>query len=220
MRIMFKWFSHTVFLHSTSFNRFLHLIWWSNLWVAIFRHFDHHFLYSFPFLFLFFLDSFIYSLKKNFSRLVGNFCCWCWMLLLDGCARSVMKTPIWEQFFVLVFVIEAILKLTALGPVQYFRDEWNTFDFIVTAFGVIELGLENVQGLSVLRAFRLVSGCALLSFFFCLCVFFFFRSFRHQCIDCLSVVSFRTWSFFRSVCVWLRFQRTRRVTYTATVLLL
>ncbi|XP_031630611.1 sodium channel protein para-like [Contarinia nasturtii] len=58
--------------------------------------------------------------------------------------------------FVLVFVIEAILKLTALGPAQYFRDEWNTFDFIVTALGVIELGVENVQGLSVLRAFRLL----------------------------------------------------------------
>lgn len=63
-----------------------------------------------------------------------------------------------EQFFVLVFVIEAILKLIALGPVQYFKDEWNTFDFIVTALGVIEMCFEGVQGLSVLRAFRLVSG--------------------------------------------------------------
>lgn len=57
----------------------------------------------------------------------------------------------------LVFLIEAILKLTALGILQYFRDGWNTFDFIVTALGVIELSVENVQGLSVLRAFRLVS---------------------------------------------------------------
>lgn len=72
------------------------------------------------------------------------------------------------QFFVVVFVIEAILKLTALGPVQYFRDEWNTFDFIVTTLGVVELSVENVQGLSVLRAFRLVSGWALLSFSICI----------------------------------------------------
>lgn len=70
------------------------------------------------------------------------------------CVRTCVHT----QFFVVVFVIEAILKLTALGPAQYFRDEWNTFDFIVTALGVIELSVENVQGLSVLRAFRLVSG--------------------------------------------------------------
>lgn len=81
------------------------------------------------------------------------------------------------QFFVVVFVIEAILKLTALGAAQYFRDEWNTFDFIVTALGVIELSVENVQGLSVLRAFRLVSGCALLSISIyvvvCMCFFFY-----------------------------------------------
>lgn len=70
-----------------------------------------------------------------------------------------MYTCTHKQFFVIVFLIEAILKLTALGPVQYFKDEWNTFDFIVTALGVIELSVENVQGLSVLRAFRLVSGC-------------------------------------------------------------
>ncbi|XP_055311841.1 sodium channel protein para-like [Sitodiplosis mosellana] len=61
-----------------------------------------------------------------------------------------------NYIFVVVFVIEAILKLTALGPAQYFRDEWNTFDFIVTVVGVIELSMENVQGLSVLRAFRLL----------------------------------------------------------------
>lgn len=59
----------------------------------------------------------------------------------------------------MVYIIEAILKLIALGPIQYFRDAWNTFDFTVTAIGVIEIGLEGVQGLSVLRAFRLVSDC-------------------------------------------------------------
>lgn len=67
---------------------------------------------------------------------------------------------VWIQFFVSVFVVEAVLKLTALGPIQYFRDAWNTFDFIVTALGVIEMLLEGIQGISVLRAFRLVSDCA------------------------------------------------------------
>lgn len=60
------------------------------------------------------------------------------------------------QIFVVVFVIEAILKLLALGVVRYFKDEWNTFDFVVTLLGAIELGLEGVQGLSVFRSFRLV----------------------------------------------------------------
>lgn len=62
-----------------------------------------------------------------------------------------------QQVFIIVYVIEAILKLIALGPIQYFRDKWNVFDFVVTAVGVIELGLEGVQGLSVLRSLRLVS---------------------------------------------------------------
>lgn len=48
------------------------------------------------------------------------------------------------------------MKILALGPVRYFSDGWNAFDFIVTAMGLIELGLEGVQGLSVLRSFRLV----------------------------------------------------------------
>ncbi|KAJ6641281.1 Sodium channel protein PaFPC1 [Pseudolycoriella hygida] len=61
-----------------------------------------------------------------------------------------------NYIFVVIFVIEAILKLLALGVVRYFKDEWNSFDFIVTLFGAIELVLEGVQGLSVLRSFRLL----------------------------------------------------------------
>lgn len=60
------------------------------------------------------------------------------------------------QIFVLIFVVEAILKLLALGVVRYFKDEWNTFDFVVTVLGAVELLLEGVQGLSVFRSFRLV----------------------------------------------------------------
>lgn len=61
------------------------------------------------------------------------------------------------QIFVLVFVVEAILKLLALGVVRYFKDAWNTFDFIVTVMGAVELLFEGIQGLSVFRSFRLVS---------------------------------------------------------------
>lgn len=60
------------------------------------------------------------------------------------------------QIFVLVFVIEAIFKLLALGVFRYFRDLWNLFDFAVTVLGAVELCLEGVQGLSIFRTFRLV----------------------------------------------------------------
>jgi len=45
----------------------------------------------------------------------------------------------------------------AMSPKYYFQEGWNIFDFIIVSLSLIELGLENVQGLSVLRSFRLVS---------------------------------------------------------------
>lgn len=50
-----------------------------------------------------------------------------------------------------------MLKLIAMSPKYYFQEGWNIFDFIIVALSLLELGLEGVQGLSVLRSFRLVS---------------------------------------------------------------
>jgi Ion transport protein len=44
-----------------------------------------------------------------------------------------------------------------MSPKFYFQEGWNIFDFIIVALSLLELGLEGVQGLSVLRSFRLVS---------------------------------------------------------------
>lgn len=43
-----------------------------------------------------------------------------------------------------------------MSPKYYFQEGWNIFDFIIVALSLVELGLEGVQGLSVLRSFRLV----------------------------------------------------------------
>lgn len=48
------------------------------------------------------------------------------------------------------------MKLIAMSPKFYFQVGWNIFDFIIVALSLVELGLEGVQGLSVLRSFRLV----------------------------------------------------------------
>lgn len=61
------------------------------------------------------------------------------------------------QFFTATFAIEAGMKLMAMSPKYYFQEGWNIFDFIIVALSLLELGLEGVQGLSVLRSFRLVS---------------------------------------------------------------
>lgn len=60
------------------------------------------------------------------------------------------------QFFTATFAIEATMKLVAMSPKFYFQEGWNIFDFIIVALSLLELGLEGVQGLSVLRSFRLV----------------------------------------------------------------
>lgn len=55
-----------------------------------------------------------------------------------------------------MFIIEATLKIIALGPYGYFSDGWNRFDFTIISMIPIELALEGVSGLSVLRSLRLV----------------------------------------------------------------
>lgn len=47
-------------------------------------------------------------------------------------------------------------KIIALDPYYYFQEGWNIFDGIIVSLSLMELGLANVEGLSVLRSFRLV----------------------------------------------------------------
>ncbi|XP_076321983.1 sodium channel protein 1 brain-like [Tachypleus tridentatus] len=57
--------------------------------------------------------------------------------------------------FTVVFAIEALIKLVALG-VKFFYCKWNIFDLIIVAVSLADLALETVSGLSVLRMFRLL----------------------------------------------------------------
>nr|XP_046270866.1 sodium channel protein type 4 subunit alpha B isoform X1 [Scatophagus argus] len=55
-----------------------------------------------------------------------------------------------------IFTAEMVLKLLAMDPYFYFQVGWNIFDSIIVTMSLLELGLANVQGLSVLRSFRLM----------------------------------------------------------------
>ncbi|XP_072152220.1 sodium channel protein para isoform X7 [Bemisia tabaci] len=61
-----------------------------------------------------------------------------------------------NYFFSATFGFEAAMKLIAMSPKYYFQEGWNIFDFIIVALSLLELSLEGVQGLSVLRSFRLL----------------------------------------------------------------
>ncbi|KAM5151938.1 sodium channel protein type 2 subunit alpha-like isoform 3-T3 [Mantella aurantiaca] len=55
-----------------------------------------------------------------------------------------------------IFTAEMVFKLVALDPYYYFQVGWNIFDSIIVSLSLMELGLSDVEGLSVLRSFRLL----------------------------------------------------------------
>lgn len=50
-----------------------------------------------------------------------------------------------------------VLKLIAMDPYEYFQVGWNIFDSLIVTLSLVELFLADVEGLSVLRSFRLVN---------------------------------------------------------------
>ncbi|XP_064171574.1 sodium channel protein type 4 subunit alpha B-like isoform X1 [Anguilla rostrata] len=58
--------------------------------------------------------------------------------------------------FTLIFAAEMVVKIIAMDPYYYFQVGWNIFDSIIATLSLLELGLADVEGLSVLRSFRLL----------------------------------------------------------------
>ncbi|KAF5893920.1 sodium channel protein type 4 subunit alpha B-like isoform X2, partial [Clarias magur] len=63
--------------------------------------------------------------------------------------------------FLGVYTVEMILKIIAMDPYHYFQVGWNRFDSFVVITGLLEIFLADVEGLSVLRVFRLMRICKL-----------------------------------------------------------
>ncbi|KAJ8370038.1 hypothetical protein SKAU_G00100660 [Synaphobranchus kaupii] len=55
-----------------------------------------------------------------------------------------------------IFTAEMFAKLVAMDPYYYFQEGWNIFDGFIVSLSLMELGLADVEGLSVLRSFRLL----------------------------------------------------------------
>ena len=65
------------------------------------------------------------------------------------------------QMFTVIFTVEMIVKLIALGPMYYIQGRWNIFDGIIVVISLVDTGLEladfrESSGTSVFRTFRLV----------------------------------------------------------------
>lgn len=94
-------------------------------------------------------------LKINCSIvLFFSFCLCCFSFCFVS--RFVFSIGWLAQVFTSVFTTECILKMGALGT-DFFRNGWNVFDFVIVLASLVDLGLEIVNGLSVLRGMRLVS---------------------------------------------------------------
>ncbi|MGB0838745.1 MAG: ion transporter [Chitinophagales bacterium] len=69
-----------------------------------------------------------------------------------------------DHLFILFFIVEAVVKLTALGQEIYFKSNWNKFDFLVVLVSIPALlpafmqlpNLSILLLLRILRIFRLV----------------------------------------------------------------
>ncbi|CAJ0957238.1 unnamed protein product [Ranitomeya imitator] len=87
-------------------------------------------------------------------------------IVLNTLFMAMEHYPMTEQFenvlsvgnlvFTGIFAAEMFFKLIALDPYYYFQVGWNVFDSIIVTLSLVELGLANVEGLSVLRSFRLL----------------------------------------------------------------
>ncbi|XP_004646451.1 sodium channel protein type 2 subunit alpha [Octodon degus] len=87
-------------------------------------------------------------------------------IVLNTLFMAMEHYPMTEQFssvlsvgnlvFTGIFTAEMFLKIIAMDPYYYFQEGWNIFDGFIVSLSLMELGLANVEGLSVLRSFRLV----------------------------------------------------------------
>lgn len=86
-------------------------------------------------------------------------------MALDQPGQSEKMTRILtlgNYVFTTIFTAECVLKIIAMTPSKYLKIGWNAFDLLIVTVSLIELGLANVKGLSVLRSFRLVSSSSTL----------------------------------------------------------
>ncbi|KAM4796050.1 sodium channel protein type 8 subunit alpha [Rhinophrynus dorsalis] len=87
-------------------------------------------------------------------------------IVLNTLFMAMEHYPMTEQFdnvlttgnlvFTGIFTAEMFLKLIAMDPYYYFQEGWNIFDSFIVSLSLMELGLQDVEGLSVLRSFRLL----------------------------------------------------------------
>lgn len=70
--------------------------------------------------------------------------------------------------FTVIFLIEAIMRMVALGMVRYFKERWNQLDIIIVALSIVGIVFDKLQAKSaipvnptiirVMRVLRIARG--------------------------------------------------------------
>ena len=69
----------------------------------------------------------------------------------DEMAKFLVNT---NYVFVVAFAVECFVKMGGLSPRHYFRDAFNSFDFLIVVVSFLEIAI-RIKGLTALRCFRL-----------------------------------------------------------------
>ncbi|XP_065944600.1 sodium channel protein 1 brain isoform X9 [Magallana gigas] len=70
--------------------------------------------------------------------------------------QGLVDATTWANFvFTIIFTLEAVLKLCAFGKF-YFSNGWNNFDLVIVVASWLDFGLSDVEGVNVIRTFRLL----------------------------------------------------------------
>lgn len=57
--------------------------------------------------------------------------------------------------FVVIFTIEALIKILGMGWILYQRNNWNKFDFAIVIISLVSLQADTGVGASVFRLLRI-----------------------------------------------------------------
>jgi hypothetical protein len=61
-----------------------------------------------------------------------------------------------QIIFSIIFWLEMILKIVAVGPLSYVRNGWNLLDMFLNIYGLISL-IPDVANLNIIRTFRVLN---------------------------------------------------------------
>lgn len=119
------------------------------------------------------LKSFFLSEKNMMTAILLNAFIICLLYFPSIHSHEVLNDILVniDHLFILLFVIEAIVKLKSFSPKTYFSDKWNLFDFVIVVLSLPSLmtfipffASHDYGILKVLRLFRMIRLVKLMKF--------------------------------------------------------